>query len=268
MPRKALFAVLLPVLLIAALVAAETGWLSRGTPALQGSVRDLPSGRPVPGASVVLVDKYWPPLGAMFASSDPQRCRSITFVRSDGAGQLPPDADGGVVYVSAPGVSTLAQYVSTVPDGARFALVTQKLQSSERAEPFGPGHASEAEANAARVAFLASPEGQDYTAFTVKPDGEDQYRNFRSLQVRWVEVARGGMRYATEAAAEEARRSAAWTLPGPGKPADPTDLLDALAFCRDARVRGTEVLGTLLDALAAVPNAQATVQHWRQRTAR
>lgn len=267
MRRKTLTALLLlPTALLAALVAAEQGWLSRGHATPQRVVRDLASGQPVGHASVVLVDRYWPPLGGMFSSVDPRRCRSISFVRSDAAGRLPPGTQGGVAFVLAPGVAKRADYLMPAADGSQFALVAQRLQSSERAEPFGPGFAMQAEADAAREAFLASPEGGDYTAFTVQPAGEHEFRNFRSLRVRWIEVARGAERYASEAAAGEALRATAWTLPGP---AELSALHGALLSCHGARAHGLEHAAPLLDALdgatGGLPGAQDTVQHWRER---
>ena len=265
MRRKTLTALLLlPAALLAALIAAENGWLSRGHPTPQRVVRDLASGQPIAHASVVLTDSYWPPLGSLFASADPRRCRSISFVRSDAAGQLPPGTQGGVAFVLAPGVARLASYVEPVADGERFVLVSKRLQSSERSEPFGPdaGYGTQAEADAAREAFLASPEGHDYTAFTVQRSGEHVFRNFRMLQVRWIEVARSAERYLTKEAADEAWRATAWTLPGP---ADLAELSRALGWCYGARTHGLEHAAPLLDALAGVPDEAQTVQHWRQR---
>ena len=238
-------------------------------------VRDLASGRPVGDAPVVLVDSHRPFLAGIFSSADPSRCRAIEFSRTDAAGRLPPPARGGrgqVAFVLAAGVAGPRVRPAVERDGADFVLVAQRLQSSERAEPFGPAFATEAQAAEVRERFLASPEGSDFTAFTTQPYGEQVFRNYRSLRVRWVPVARSAARYPSEAAALAAERASVWTLQGA---TDLSTLREVMAFCGDATVRGLERIGPLLEAWdrsadAADPGPQGRElrEHWRARARR
>lgn len=265
-------AVLVTVVMIT-IAAAELGWLGGSGPSAQHTVRDLITGRPVAQAEVVTVDSYRPPLASMFSSADPQRCRAIRFARTDDSGRLPSGIRGGVAFVRAPEVMGLAPDLMPVQEGSRYVLVAQRLQGGEGSEAFGPGHATQAAADAAREAFLASPEGREYTAFTVRPDGQSEFRNYRQLQVKWIEVARGVQSYADLPKADEALRASAWTLPGR---ADLTELRQALEFCGDARADGLELAGPLLDALERSPPpdphharaAQQALRHWRARLGR
>lgn len=283
MKRGPIITVVLVTVVVIAIAAAELGWLGGSGPSAQRTVRDLITGRPVALAEVVTVDSYRPPLASMFSSADPQRCRAIRFARTDDAGRLPSGIRGGVAFVRAPEVKGLAPDLMPVQEGSRYVLVAQRLQGGEGgeggkgAEAFGPGHATQAAADAAREAFLASPEGREYTAFTVRPDGQSEFRNYRQLQVKWIEVARGAQAYADLPKADEALRASAWTLPGR---ADLTELRRALEFCGDARAEGLELAGPLLDALERSPPpdappdahharaAQQALQHWRARLGR
>ena len=272
MKRVPLIAAVLVLSVAATIAAAEFGWLGGAGASSQREVRDLVSGQPVARALVVVVDSYRPPLASLFASADPRRCRTIDFVRGDDAGRLPDGIQGGVAFVLAPGVQGLAPYLSPIQTGDAYALSAQRLQGGEGAEQFGPGYATESAAAAAREAFLASPEGREYSAFSVRPEGAGEFRNFRQLQVKWIELARGAQRYPDLAAADQALRSHAWTLPGP---ADLTGLREALDFCHDAHARGLERAGPLLDALEhsnadadRTPDAQQTLAHWRTRVGR
>lgn len=229
---------------------------------------DLASGRPVAQALVVLTSWRRPFLDGLFSSNDPRRCVRIGFARSDAAGRVPAGSTGGVTAVVGGGVSRIAQ-LAIQPADRGFVLAAQRLQSSPVSERFGPGYATEAEANTAREAWLRSPDGAGYTAFTVRPAGAAAFQNFRMLQVKYVDIARGTQRYATEAEADAAQRRTVWTLAGP---LDSEPLWDALGRCQDATLDGAALLPAVLDAVeAATPDAARTplqrevIRAWRKR---
>ena len=207
-------------------------------------------------------------LDGLFSSVDPRRCVRLGLARTDSSGRLPAKLAGGPSAVLAAGVSRIAA-LTIQPSGNAFVLVAQRLQSSAMSERFGPEFPSEAEANAAREAWLRTPEGAEYTAFTVRPAGAAGFQNFRMLQVKYVEVARGQQRYAIEAEANAALRGTVWTLAGP---TDPGPLRDVLGRCQEAKLDAPALLPALLDAVqAATPEAARTplqqdvLRAWRQR---
>ena len=235
-------------------------------------VRDLVIGRPVAQALVLLTTYRTPLLGGMFSSSDPRRCVRLELARTDASGRWPAGVAGRPGAVIADGVAGIAELTEQPAEGGGFVLVAQRLQSSAASERFGPEYSSEADAVAAREAFLRTSDGANHTAFTVKPYGAAGFQNFRMLQVKYVEVARGQQRYLTAAEADAALRGTVWTLAG--RP-DAQPWWDVLRRCQDAKLDNASLLPAVLDALqAASPEAARTplqrdvLRAWRKRVGR
>ena len=262
------------ILLHKAALAEEDG-SRRSAPNVPQMVRMLATDQAVANATVMLVEIYRPVIASMFSSGDSRRCSSVSFVQTDASGRLPYGTSGQAAVVWAPGVAGQAGYLQAIQDGADYVMISQRLQSSRRSEQFGPGYATEAEAQAAREAYLRTPEGSNYTAFTSKRDGETDFRNYRMLQVKWVETARSARRFATEDAAKAARRDTVWLLSGAP---DMTVLRQELGFCASdgVRVSGAALAAPLVDALERAPSPEVSgtesakqlrwvIETWRKR---
>jgi hypothetical protein len=237
---------------VGALLFVSVGCTQSAAPSLQAS--ELQTGAPIAGAIIVLSMSKRPFLGSLFSSADPSRCTRLGFVKTDAAGRFTPIKGMYPSALIAAGFVGLSQ-VDTIPDQGGFVMRQQYLQSSEESEAFGLEYASEAEANQARLSFLASAEGQNYTAFTVRPP-DSQFKNFRMLVVKYVEVARSTQRFATQAEADIAWRSTAYAIKGGF---DAKLVLDVLASCQSVKATQPELGVLVLRAIeAALPADKRT----------
>jgi hypothetical protein len=219
---------------------------------------DLQSGQPIANAWVVLSRSKRSFFGSLFSSADPSRCTDVAFAQTDAGGRV----KGTDLYISAllaPGYAELSEATPVAASGGGFVIAHRYLQSSERAERFGGEYTNASEANAAREGFLRTPEGANYSAFTVKPDGESTFKNFRMLQVKYVEVARSRAIYATQAAANTALEQAYYAHRGAFAP---HALLQTLWKCEDAKLRDLSQAKRFFQALhSAVDWGKQDIDH-------
>jgi hypothetical protein len=193
---------------------------------------DLQQGKPIANAWVLLTQYKTPILGGLFSSADPRRCVRMDVVKTDAQGRHP-DSKLWVSAVLGAGIRGLSQPLSKPLGNGRFVLIDQVLQSSDDSERFGPMYDTEAQANQAREAFLKTAEGQNYTAYTVKPYGETKYGNYRMLVVKYLIRAQSLASYPSEAAADLAMKQHDYA--DRGVP-DARAIVDVLGDCMDAKL--------------------------------
>ncbi len=241
------------IALTAVLLIVQTGCSQSAEPMMHAKV--LQSGAPIADAIIVLTQSKRPFFGSLFSSADPSRCVKLGFVKTDASGGFTPIQGTYPTALVAPGFVGLSQ-VDTMVDQGAFVLREQSLQSSENSEQFGPEYPSEADANKARLSFLASAEGQNYTAFTVQPPNSG-FKNFRMLVVKYIEVARSKP-FKTQVEADAALDRSAFAIAG-GFDADA--VLQTLARCHAAKISQPELGVTVLRAIeAALPVAKRSSQ--------
>ena len=245
--RHRTFLRLIGITTIHAALLMLTGCTQSAAPLMQAKV--LQTGAPIADAIMVLSMSKRPFIGSLFSSADPSRCTGLSFVKTDAAGRFTLLKGMYPSALIAAGFVGLSQ-VDAIPDQGGFVMREQYLQSSEDSEAFGSEYASEAEANQARLSFLASAEGQNYTAFTVRPP-DSQFKNFRMLVVKYVEVARATQRFSSAAEADIAWRSTAYAIKGDF---DAKLVLDVLARCQSVKATQPELGVLVLRAIeAALP---------------
>ncbi len=193
---------------------------------------DLQQGKPIANAWVLLTQYKTPILSGMFSSVDPRRCVRFDAQKTDALGRHAP-SKLWVSAVMAAGIRGLSRPQSKRSSDGRFVLFEQVLQSSEQSEQFGPMYPDQAQADQARLAFLKTAEGQNYTAFTVQRYGDSGYSNFRMLVVKYIERARSVASYPSAAAAELALKQNNYADRGV---LDTAEILDVLGDCMEAKL--------------------------------
>jgi hypothetical protein len=215
--------------------------------------RALPTAGPISGALLVLTRVKRPFFGSLFSSADPSQCVSLGFAKTDATGRFPVIKGSFPSALIASGFTGLSQ-LDVVHEARGFVLRQQRLQGGEDAMQFGPEYSVQADANRARLAFLASAEGQNYTAFTIQP-AQSGFKNYRSLVVKYVEVARSAP-FSTQSEADAAYQSNAFAVRGEF---DASAVLDVLARCQGARVNQPELGIAVLRAIeTALPQTLRT----------